>query len=169
METEQDRLFKPVIWAYVQMYKRAEDKFVKKKLKEGLKDTLKKWTDHNVKMVSKEVMERCKQETPSIDPFKLLWTERKKLGMFCVEGKKPKSWLVWEHTTPLNEFYITLTECSTEEEVTEAMKNYSGVCWISRREDYLLNDKKYQSKRPGGWQKCYEECSIEIITMPNKT
>jgi hypothetical protein len=138
---------------------------LKKKIKEGLKDTLKKWTDKNVKMVSKKVMERSKKEIYSVDPFQLLWTDRNKLGKVQVQGKSSKSWLVWEHTTPLNEFYKTLTECKSEKDVENSMKKYSGVCWISRDEDNALNAKKYRSRRPGGWQKCYEECSIEIVKL----
>ena len=156
-------LFIPVIWQYIQSYNKATDICAKKKLKEGLKDSLKKWSDQPVKMVSKKVFERCNQKSPSINPFNLEWMDRFLLNDKSFDKDIKKSWLVWEHTTPLNEFFKILINCKNEIEVQVALNGYSGVCWISREEDNCLNKMKYRSHRPGGWLKCYNECGIEVI------
>ena len=65
---------------YVIEYKSAEDIFIKRKFKEGLKDTLKNWLDQSVKMASKKVIEKAYSIDPKIDPFKLKWPDRNKLG-----------------------------------------------------------------------------------------
>ena len=76
--TEHTKSFLPIVWSYVKQYNLTEDLFVKKKLKEGLKDTLKKMTDQKVAMVSEAVMIACNKI--SVDPFELLWTDRNVLG-----------------------------------------------------------------------------------------
>ena len=45
------------------------------------------------------------------------------------------------------------------------MNNYSGVCWITRQEDDLLNKNKFRNNRNGKWEKCYEKCNIKIINL----
>jgi hypothetical protein len=157
MEDESIRLFAPVIWAYVESLRKVKNKDVTKNLKGGLKTTLQKWTDQPVKMVSNKVWDECQNHTTKTDPFELLYEDRNKLGK--VDGKLR---LVWEHTTPLSKFYDVLIKCENIEDVIEELKNYTGVCWISREEDNLLNKKGYRDKRPGGWEKCYKECGIEV-------
>ena len=152
----QDIDFAPLIWTAVRQYNKSTDQYSKIKLKEALKDCLKKWSDQPVKMVSEKVFNMAK--TYNIDPFTLMWPKRNIFGK-----KDNKSILVWEHTTPLNEFYQTLIKCKTLEEVKFELSNYSGVCWITREEDDALNKNKFRSNRPGGWQKCYEICKIKII------
>ena len=48
--------FSNIILSYVTEYRLVNDLYLKRKLKEGLKDTLKKWSDQPVKMVSKKVI-----------------------------------------------------------------------------------------------------------------
>jgi hypothetical protein len=153
---QQDILFYPVICTYVAQYNKAEDAYIKRKLKEGLKDTLKKWTDQPVNMVSKDVFDACTSN--KIDPFSLLWPKKDILGK--VNGK---SLLLWEHTTPLEELFKELVDAKTEVAIKAVMLSYSGVCWIMRHEDDALNRAGYKSKRPGGWQKCYEECVSPLV------
>lgn len=155
--TQQDSEFLPVIWSLVQAHNSSVNDFSKRKLKEALKDVIKKWTDQPVSMVSKKVMELATENNKN--PFDIMWPKRKIFGV----DSDGKSLLLWEHTTPIGELYITLTECNTLDEVKSVMSNYSGVCWITRDEDNMLNSSGYRSKRPGGWLKCYEECGIEII------
>ena len=50
--------FSNIILSYVTEYRLVNDLYLKRKLKEGLKDTLKKWSDQPVKMVSKKVIEK---------------------------------------------------------------------------------------------------------------
>jgi hypothetical protein len=152
----QDKDFAPLIWTAVQCYNRASDDYSKKKLKEALKDCLKKWSDQPVKMISEAVQNLNVDGTKN--PFDLMWTDRNIFGKIY-----NKSMIVWEHTTPLNEFYQTLVKCKSFEEIEMALSNYSGVCWITRDEDNLLNKNKFRSNRPGGWESCYSSCGIKLI------
>lgn len=155
--TEQNIAFKPIIWLFVQQYNLAQDNFVKKKLKEAMKDTIKKMTDQKVTMVSEAVWDECKKV--GVDPFELLWTKRNILG----QDENSKSFLLWEHSTPIGEFFDTLIKCESEDKVAEAIKNYSGVCWLMRHEDNMLNKSGFRAGRPGGWEKIYNQCGIKII------
>ena len=154
--TAQDKDFAPLIWSAVECYNKATEDYSKKKLKEALKDCLKKWSDQPVKMVSENVFNMAKN--CGIDAFKLMWPDR---NVFDKIGNK--SSIVWEHTTPLNEFYLSLIESKDIDEVKDKLINYSGVCWITREEDNLLNKNKFRSNRPGGWAKCYGDCQIKIV------
>mgnify|MGYP000361862016 CR=1 FL=1 len=155
--TEHTERFKPIVWSYVQQYNRTQVPFIKKKLKEGLKDTLKKLTDQKVTMDSEEVMNAC---IPlEIDPFELLWTKRDVIG----KDESGKSLLVWEHTTPLSEYFESLIACKSEQEISHVIENYSGVCWIMRHEDNALNAAGFRSSRPYGWEEAYKSCGIKLI------
>lgn len=154
--TEHTKLFLPIVWNYVKQYNIAKDPFIKKKLKEGLKDTLKKMTDQKVNMVSDAVIIAC--DKINVDPFELLWTKRNILG----RDENGKSLLLWEHTTPLAEFFESLVNYKTEREFYETIENYSGVCWITREEDNRLNKSGFKSKREDGWQAAYEQCGIKV-------
>jgi len=156
---EYDELFFPIIFVYVQQYHVAQTKHAKAELKGGLKDTLKKWTNTRVSMVSEGVMKLAKER--GVDPFVLTWPHRK---LFNAD-LKGKSEILWEHTTPLEEAFSELIQCNTKEQVWAFMKNYSGVCWVTREEDNRLNASGYKSKRPDGWQKCYGFCGIKIIPL----
>ena len=156
--TEHTKLFLPIVWNYVKQYNTSKDPFIKKKLKEGLKDTLKKMTDQKVNMVSDAVIVAC--DKINVDPFELLWTKRNILG----RDEKGKSLLLWEHTTPLAEFFESLVNYKTEREFYETIENYSGVCWITREEDNRLNKRGFRSKREDGWQAVYEQCGIKVTS-----
>jgi hypothetical protein len=155
--TEHTKSFIPIVHLFVKQYNNESDLFIKKKLKEALKDTLKKMTDQKVTMVSKAVMEACTKI--DVDPFELLWTKRNVLG----KDENGKSLLLWEHTTPLAEYFEALVSCETIIEINEIIKNYSGVCWLMRHEDNLLNKCGFRSKRPGGWKETYAKCDIQVI------
>ena len=156
--TKQDLEFTPVIWSLVQAYNESNDDFSQKKLKEALKDVIKKWTDQPVTMVSKKVLELSKKV--DINPFDLMWPKREALG----RDNTGKSILVWEHTTPNKEITDIFLSCKSLNDIKKAMSNYSRVCWITRDEDNRLTSLGYKSSRPGGWKKCYESAGIEIIT-----
>tara|TARA_B110000259_G_scaffold152469_1_gene172443 strand:- start:4079 stop:4555 length:477 start_codon:yes stop_codon:yes gene_type:complete len=155
--TEHTMAFKSIVWLFVQQYHSTENLFIKKKLKEGLKDTLKKMTDQPVTMVSEAVMNACNKIDK--DPFKLLWTDRNVLG----KDEKGKSLLLWEHSTPLKEYFESLIKCESQIEVDEVLETYSGVCWLMRHEDNNLNAGGFRSNRPGGWEETYNKCGIKII------
>lgn len=154
-----DEAFLTVLWAYVRQHRQATHSATRKKLREGLKDALKKWTDMPVKMASEAaaaLAANCRQ-----DIFRLMWTDRHRCG---VEAGRSK--ILWEHTTPLNEAFETLAACADEAEVRRWMQGYSGVCWITRDEDDELNRRGYKSKRPGGWRDCYTRCGIMVLERP---
>lgn len=45
--------------------------------------------------------------------------------------------------------------------VRETLFEYPGVAWISREEDIKLSQIGYQTERPGGFLKCYDEAGIK--------
>lgn len=155
-----DAAFLPVIWTYVRQYN-GSDGLTRKKLWEGTLDGLKKWADVPPKMVSREVIRLMQGRESS--PFSLLWPDRFELG-HCERIGRKRSMLLWEHTTPLNEAARSLVKCADELQVKEWMSAYSGVCWITRAEDDMLNDKGFRSRRPGGWERCYAECGIDVVS-----
>jgi hypothetical protein len=152
--------FAPAIWQYLIAYNSAKDKLLKRKLKEAIIDSLKKWSDRSVDMISAEVQKLAKNSKNINNPFDLLWKDRYKLGK---RKKDNKSNIVFEHTTPLKDFFDSLTRCNNIVKLKKSLNSYSGVCLITRKEDNALNSKKYRSGRPGGWAKCYKECKITII------
>lgn len=154
---EHDDSFAPVVWSFVRQFKKAEGR-TKSKLREGLCVTLQKWTDYPVSMISEEVARKAL----SLDvesPFQMLWPDKNKFG---VVGRK--SFLVFEHTTPIRAAAGELLECNSEQEVRDYMNVYSGVCWITREEDDRLTREGFRSIRSAGWQACYERCGIRIIS-----
>lgn len=154
--TAQDKDFAPLIWMAVECHNKATDAYSKKKLKEALKDCLKKWSDQPVKMISESVYQLGIKN--NINPFDLMWTNR-----YVFDKNAVKASIVWEHTTPLNEFYQTLVKCKSQADIELELAKYSGVCWITREEDDRLNKNKFRANRPGGWKKCYDKCEIKII------
>jgi hypothetical protein len=76
--------------------------------------------------------------------------------------RKPK--IVWEHTIPVGQFIKEMAnECFSEEDVCKKIQTYPGACWITRQEDDLLNSNGYKNSRPGGFDKCYLDCGIEVL------
>ena len=139
---------------------------VKKKLKESSYRVLRKWSDLKTPMlISKKAYELIKkQDKKLIDRFVadnglpiLYYKDR----LFCGRDEKGRSNLVYEHTTPISQFFKDLCKTKSVEEVVVALENFSGVCWITRQEDDILN-KKYRRKRPNGWRACYKECGILV-------
>ena len=149
-----DRGFLPFIRSGVEQYLEADDQRAKRKLKEGIKTLIMKWTDRPVEMVSEEAMRIA--QSVGLDAFDLLWPQRNKAG----RDTKGKSLLVWEHTTPVEELFQQFV--TDPENLEKHMADYSGVCWISREENDKL-DKKFRSKRPGGWRKVYDSLGIKVI------
>ena len=43
------------------------------------------------------------------------------------------------------------------------MSNHTGVCWITREEDNILNKSGFRSNREEGWEAVYEKCGINVI------
>lgn len=131
--------------------------------KRALNRLLRAWTDYPPKYVSKKALLLFEEAGKSPKD-----TSRKDSLMFGrVEyGKdgerKGKSKIVFEHTTPINEFIDHLLTLDSINQIKDAMNRYSGVCWVTREEDNLLNEKKCRSNRNGKWEKCYNDYKITI-------
>jgi len=151
----------PIIYAFVNAYHNETDPSIKKLLRNAFTASLRNMTDWPVAMVSEAVMINCQQK--GIDPFDLLWNKRNILG----KDESGNSLLFWEHTTPLSELRNSLFECKSEQEVRKVLENYSGVCWIMRDENNMLNERGFRSKRPDGWEAAYEACGIKVIYKSN--
>ncbi len=161
----QFRDYSPIIHAFVAFLDANYDKidlYDKNRIIAALMAALRNITDRPVDMVSEAVMINCQQK--GIDPFDLLWNKRNVLG----RDKSGKSLLAWEHTTPLSELRDSLVECKSEQEVRKVLENYSGVCWIMRDENNILNERGFRSKRPNGWEAAYEACGIKVIYKSKK-
>ena len=82
---------------------------------------------------------------------------------FCgTDNDKPA--LVLEHATPVKEIKDCILTLDSIKDIENALKEQSCLCWITREEDDRLN-KKYKSKRPNGWKRCYDECGIKYIKV----
>ena len=139
---------------------------VKKKLKESAHTILRKWCDLQFPMlISEKAYELIKKQNIELFHGDVTDTEFPMLyyndRLYCGKDEKGRSNLVYEHTTPIAQFFKELCKTKNTEEVEKGLENYSGVCWITRQEDDILS-KKYRRKRPNGWRACYEECGIVV-------
>ena len=78
-------------------------------------------------------------------------------------SKKVADHFISNFTTPVAFFLEALSKSKTLEEVKLAMKEYSGVCLLTREEDNCLNTKGYRQKRPQGWKLAYDSCDIQVM------
>jgi len=151
--------FLPIMWAFVQSYNSTKTPFLKKKLKEALKRTIYKWTDLPPKYVSTEIIRLFKERGIEADPFNLTYPDRNILG----RDDKGRTIMLWEHTTTNHETYQKFVDCVSIEELKDAMLNHTGVCWITREEDNLLNKSGFRSTRQDGWREAYANCGINVV------
>ena len=159
-----DEFFIPLIWSHIQQHRKAVKKLGTKdrtcrKVRESLNSCILKWSDGPSKMISRKALEFFKTRFPDIDPKKINWHQKYKLGKD--DGKRGN--IMWEHTTPVNLLLNDLLSAKSKEETVSILSNYSGVCLITREEDDVLNSNKMRTVRPGGWEKCYESCGIEVV------
>lgn len=75
--------------------------------------------------------------------------------------------LMHEHVVPVKEITKAIENPQHYENVEEII-DMMEIALITKNEDKKLTAKGFQSERPGGWKKCYEECGIEIVTIPLK-
>ena len=69
---------------------------------------------------------------------------------------------ILEHCMPVHQ----MVELAMDDSVSvEDVLAQEATAWITRDENQRLNDKHYQKVRPGGWQKCYAECGIDVIKL----
>ena len=144
------------IWA-IGLYKSAEDNTDRSIARGTMRKLVAKFSDRPPSLASKRALELAVAN--GSDLFEMRWAHRNRCGK--IKGKPA---LMWEHTTPNSVLCDQLLDCNSEEEIRTRLKNYSGVCWITREEDDLLNKAGYLAKRPGGWKKCYDSVGIKIVT-----
>jgi len=126
--------------------------------KRALNRIIRAWTDYPPKYISINALKLFKKA--NISP-----TNKTRKDYLILGRINNKSKIVFEHTTPVNEFITRLLTCNLKDEIRDEMKNYSGVCWITRKEDDLLNKNKFRINRYGKWKECYEKCDIHIINL----
>lgn len=49
-----------------------------------------------------------------------------------------------------------------KENINSILKKDLLTAWITKEENSNLNKKGYKNKRPGGWEKCYQDCKISL-------
>ena len=101
--------------------------------KRALNRLLRAWTDYPANYVSENCLKIFRKA--KIDVAKLDRRHTLILG----RNKENKSKIVFEHSTPINDLIAVLINTNTLEDVNIVLKNYSGVCWITREEDDILN------------------------------
>lgn len=144
----------------VTFFKKTEDKSLHhKNAKRALDRLLRAWTDYPPTYVSEKAMLLFKEN--KIDPSS---TTRKNSRVFNSKGDNKKPLIVFEHTTPINELIKLLVSIESGE-IEEALLNYSGVCWITREEDNLLNQNKFRNHRNGDWENAYRSIGINPIKL----
>ena len=147
------------IWA-MELYKNAADNTDRSIARTLLRKLVAKYSDRPPIMASKKAITLATLHGKNL--FEMRWAHRNRCGK--VNGKPA---LMWEHTTPNSVLCDKLLSCKNENEIIDELVSYSGVCWITREEDDMLNSAGYRSKRPGGWLNCYKSVGIEIVTKNN--
>jgi hypothetical protein len=163
--------FAPGIWKNISEYKKivqrntnnSTDQLLKSTLKAIIKESIRKFDDRPVDMISEKARDKAesynKEKNKKFNIENFLFGDRNNLGK---TDNKPG--LMFEHTTPVEELFLTLIKCQSEDEVKIELNKCSGVCIITREEDNKLN-LKYKSDRKLDWVECYKECGIKIIKL----
>ncbi len=148
------------IWA-IDLWHKAEDKTDKSIARTLLRKLVAKYSDRPPNMASEKALALAKVH--GRDLFEMRWAHRNRCGK--VNGKPA---LMWEHTTPNSSLCDELLACADETEMIHSLINYSGVCWITREEDTALNEAGYLTKRPGGWEECYNLVGIKVVSKTSQ-
>lgn len=65
-----------------------------------------------------------------------------------------------EHTTPIS---VLIHQMFIENADIDEVLHQCKVVLITKEENAKLNSMGFRSKRPGGWEKCYQACGIEMV------
>tara|TARA_B100002051_G_C16356856_1_gene449104 strand:+ start:61 stop:576 length:516 start_codon:yes stop_codon:yes gene_type:complete len=149
--------FSKVLFCLVEQYNNTYDE-IGSRLKESAHTMLRNWCKLQMPLLySDAAWEMVNSGRNYFEDPGLSWHSINGYG----KDGKGRSNLVFEHTTPIAEFFNELLTCKSQIEVLDKLDSYSGICWITREEKDRLT-KKYHHKRPGGWRKCYEDCGIIV-------
>ena len=157
--------FIDVIHSYVVSIQKSPKEY-HKPLKGGLDMALRIVTGSHASFVSEKILDCLSKEKIMVNPFDLIWEERYKMGHITLNNRK-HSMAVWEHTIPIKEFRESLIKNYDKDKVTKALFDYPGVAWITREEDIKLSELGFQTKRPGGFLKCYDQAGIKLLHLLN--
>ena len=154
--------FISVINEYVESIQSCNNLNIEKRLKGGLDIALRIITGSHASFISKSFFEYLNIEGIKDNPFNFIWEDRLRFGKILINNRK-LGIAVWEHTIPIKEFRENLINSSSEIEISEKIKEYPGVAWITRQEDIMLSKLGYRQNRPGGFLQCYECAGIELL------
>jgi hypothetical protein len=153
-----DEPYANIFYVFITEYNKSKG-FEKSNLKRAFQYAIREYTNKPHKLISKKVADIFILKFPNSSPFNVRYSNRKKFGIL----DNNQGVLLFEHTTPVAFFLASLANSKTLEEVKQAMKEYSGVCLLTREEDDCLNTKGYRQKRPQGWKLAYESCNIQVM------
>jgi hypothetical protein len=138
---------KPII-ALLTELKNCNNKKTKSALKKSIRRVFQYYTETLPRLVSVKAHEYNKQHNNlNLHTIQAFNTRRGKLTL--------------EHTTPIMSFiYHVLT--LPEELWVKTIQEYSPCCWITKDEDMRLKKMGFNTKRDGGWKKCYDKCEIYL-------
>jgi hypothetical protein len=127
--------------------------FSHSRMKKAFTLAIREWSRRPPKIASKKVIDHFIENHPNVNPFKINHRPRNKYGID----------VIFEHTTPVNNFVKQLLSSKNIDEIKTAMRNYTGMCIISLEEDRCLFRSGLSRQRPQGWEHAYASCGIEII------
>ena len=127
--------------------------FSHSRMKKAFTLAIREWSRRPPKIASKKVIDHFIENYPNVNPFKVNHRPRNKYGID----------VIFEHTTPVNNFVKQLISSKNIDEIKNAMTNYTGMCIISLDEDRCLFRSGLSRQRPQGWEHAYASCGIEII------
>jgi len=164
-----NKAYAPALLCYIKAYNNAPlGSHLKSTLKKAMRNSLEQWSHRTPELVSQEAEKLSKKH--HVDLFKTRYSGRGKCLKKYYLNKKGKKIeclnLVWEHTTPLKKLIESLCKYDNIKAIKDTLNSYSGVCWITRKEDNKLTRKGYKNNRLGGWRKCYKKCGIIIKRKP---
>lgn len=153
-----DEPYANIFYVFITEYNKSKG-FEKSNLKRAFQYAIREYTNKPHKLISNKVADYFIQKFPNSSPFHVRYSNRKKFGIL----DNNQGFLLFEHTTPVKVFLESLSKAKTLEDIKNAMKDYSGVCLVTRDEDNCLNTKGLRSKRPQGWKLAYESCDIQVM------
>lgn len=68
-----------------------------------------------------------------------------------------------EHVIPISQISTFILKAAEPDFLKAAQMAES--CFITKDEDNRLNERKYRTSRPNGWEACYRECGIEVMDI----
>ena len=154
--------FAEILWVTIQQYNQSQG-YTKDRIKWTIDREVRFWTDGKASYISKTIADIFINKYPNENPFDIRYDNRKKYGMITLDKLKQSCFML-EHTTPVGEFIINLVNSKSLEDVKNNMKNYSGVCILTREEDNCLNKNGFRKKRNGAWKMAYDKCGIDVMT-----